>query len=208
MLGQMVADVEILHVKIYTNNTYDLNMYHSPLSPTCETSVIILDGGFPIGGSYSGPGVTDSLFDPSMAGIGTHTITYSFSDGNNCSDSIQTTIDVLQRNPDPINILASNYEICNGNSSVLSIDTNNILINGSEWIWYEGACATGTIIDTIENLDTLWISQINNTYSSVNNITVSPSTTTNYYVRAEGGQCPPSNCIGLTIDVYTLRNSC
>ena len=186
-------------------NTYDLNMYHSPLSPTCETSVIILDGGFPVGGTYSGPGVTDSLFDPSIAGIGSHTITYSYSDGNSCSDSIHTTIDVLQQNPDPINILASSYEICNGNSSVLSIDTNNVLINGSEWIWYEGACATGVIIDTTENLDTLWVSQIDTTYSSVNNITVSPSTTTNYYVRAEGGQCPPSNCIGLTIDVYTLE---
>ena len=42
------------------------------------------------------------------------------------------------------------------------------------------------------------------TTSSINGITVSPSTTTNYYVRAEGGMCPPSNCIGVTVDVYTL----
>ena len=34
---------------------------------------------------------------------------------------------------------------------------------------------------------------------------MSPSTTSNYYVRAEGGLCPASNCIGVTIDVYTLE---
>ena len=186
-------------------NTYDLNMYHSPLDPTCESSTIVLEGGFPLGGTYSGIGITDSLFDPAVAGIGTHTITYSFSDGNNCTDSIQTTIDVLQHNPDPIIISASSYEICNGNSTTLSLDTNSILISGSNWVWYKEACSTGTIIDTTENLDTLWVSQIDTTYSSVNYTQVSPNTTTNYYVRSEGGQCPPSNCIGLTIDVYTLE---
>ena len=186
-------------------NTYDLNMYHSPLDPTCESSTIVLEGGFPLGGTYSGIGITDSLFDPAVAGIGTHTITYSFSDGNNCTDSIQTTIDVLQHNPDPIVISASSYEICNGNSTTLSLDTNSILISGSNWVWYKEACSTGTIIDTTENLDTLWVSQIDTTYSSVNYTQVSPNTTTNYYVRSEGGQCPPSNCIGLTIDVYTLE---
>ena len=186
-------------------NTYDLNMYHSPLDPTCESSTIVLEGGFPLGGTYSGVGITDSLFDPAIAGIGTHTITYSFSDGNNCTDSIQTTIDVLQHNPDPMIISASSYEICNGNSTTLSLDTNSILISGSKWVWYKEACSTGTVIDSTENLDTLWVNQIDTTYSSINYTQVSPNTTTNYYVRSEGGQCPPSNCIGLTVDVYTLE---
>ena len=188
-------------------NTYDLNMYHSPLDPTCENSSIVLEGGFPLGGTYSGVGITDSLFDPTISGIGTHLITYTYSDGNNCVDSIQTTIDVLESNPDPILITASNYEICNGNSTTLSLDTNSTLISGSKWVWYKEACSTGTIIDTTENLDTLWVSQIDGTYKSLNYTQVSPSTTTNYYVRSEGGQCPPSNCIGLTVDVYTLETT-
>ena len=186
-------------------NTYDLNMYHSPIDPTCESSPIILEGGFPIGGTYSGVGITDSLFEPNIAGIGTHIITYTFSDGNNCTDAIQTTIDVLQHNPDPLLITASSNEICNGNSTKISIDTNSVLISGSKWVWYKDACETGTIIDTTENQDTLWVNQTNNIYSSVNYIQVSPNTTANYYVRSEGGECPPSNCIGLTIDVYTLE---
>ena len=171
-------------------NTYDLGVYHSPLDSTCSSSPIVMTGGYPVGGSYSGTGVTDSLFDPSVAGIGTHTITYTYNDGNNCVDSAQVDITVLQNNPDPNVLTASYYEICNGNSTNISLDTSSSLSPGSVWVWYEDACGTGDVIDT--------------TYNSANGITVSPSTTTNYYVRAEGGMCPPSNCIGVTVDVYTL----
>ena len=171
-------------------NTYDLGVYHSPLDSTCSSSPVIMTGGYPVGGSYSGTGVSDSLFDPSIAGVGTHTITYTYNDGNNCVDSAQVDITVLQNNPDPNVLTASYYEICNGNSTTISLDTSSSLSPGSVWVWYEDACGTGDVIDT--------------TYNSTNGITVSPSTTTNYYVRAEGGMCPPSNCIGVTVDVYTL----
>ena len=171
-------------------NTYDLGVYHSPLDSTCSSSPVIMTGGYPVGGSYSGTGISDSLFDPSIAGVGTHTITYTYNDGNNCVDSAQVDITVLQNNPDPNVLTASYYEICNGNSTNISLDTSSSLSPGSVWVWYEDACGTGDVIDT--------------TYNSVNGITVSPSTTTNYYVRAEGGMCPPSNCIGVTVDVYTL----
>ncbi|MBL7933639.1 MAG: PQQ-dependent sugar dehydrogenase [Bacteroidia bacterium] len=35
--------------------------------------------GYPAGGSFSGPGITGNVFDPAIAGAGTHTITYTFS---------------------------------------------------------------------------------------------------------------------------------
>jgi len=40
--------------------------------------------GNPAGGVFIGPGVTGSTFDPAGAGLGTHSITYSYLDGNNC----------------------------------------------------------------------------------------------------------------------------
>ncbi|MGZ3862135.1 MAG: DUF4082 domain-containing protein [Bacteroidia bacterium] len=43
--------------------------------------------GSPAGGTYSGPGVTGTQFDPSAAGVGTHTITYSYTDINLCSNT-------------------------------------------------------------------------------------------------------------------------
>lgn len=51
--------------------------------------------GTPPGGTFSGPGITDSIFDPALAGVGTHVIYYSFTDTNGCSgvDSMTTMLD-------------------------------------------------------------------------------------------------------------------
>ncbi|WP_415374175.1 T9SS type A sorting domain-containing protein [Patiriisocius sp. Uisw_017] len=60
-----------------------------------------LTGGSPTGGVYSGPGVTDAgnginySFDPAAAGAGTHTITYSFTDGNSCTGSANDNVVVF-----------------------------------------------------------------------------------------------------------------
>lgn len=49
--------------------------------------------GTPAGGTFSGPGMSGSIFDPAVAGAGTHSITYYFADGFGCDDSqIQTVI--------------------------------------------------------------------------------------------------------------------
>lgn len=51
-----------------------------------------LTGGEPEGGDYSGPGVVDNMFDPSAAGIGTHTITYTYEDENGCENYAEQDI--------------------------------------------------------------------------------------------------------------------
>ncbi|MBK9274062.1 MAG: T9SS type A sorting domain-containing protein [Flavobacteriales bacterium] len=53
-----------------------------------------LSGATPLGGTYTGPGVSGGSFDPTAAGAGTHTITYSYTDGNSCTNSCTFTIDV------------------------------------------------------------------------------------------------------------------
>jgi hypothetical protein len=59
---------------------------------------ITLNEGTPPGGTYAGPGVIGNSFNPAAAGIGEHTITYSYSDGN-CTGFAQDVIavDVCQR---------------------------------------------------------------------------------------------------------------
>jgi hypothetical protein len=59
-------------------------------------AVITLSGGAPSGGSYSGTGVSDGVFTPATAGAGTHTVTYSFTDGNWCVAS--TTDEIVVDN--------------------------------------------------------------------------------------------------------------
>ncbi len=49
----------------------------------------------PIGGTFSGPGVSGSAFSPSVAGLGTHLIVYSFTEAStSCSNSAIHTITV------------------------------------------------------------------------------------------------------------------
>jgi hypothetical protein len=53
-----------------------------------------LTGGAPTGGTYNGTGVSTGMFDPSIAGTGLKTLTYTYTDGNGCSNSQNSTISV------------------------------------------------------------------------------------------------------------------
>ena len=65
------------------------------LAAQCVTSTTFaLTGGAPAGGTYSGPGVTGTNFDASVAGAGTHTLTYTYSDINGCTNTASNTITV------------------------------------------------------------------------------------------------------------------
>ena len=50
--------------------------------------------GTPAGGVFLGPGVSGSTFDPAAAGVGTHTITYTYVDGNDCINTAGQCTDV------------------------------------------------------------------------------------------------------------------
>ena len=84
-----------------------------------------LGGGTPFGGVYSGPGVTDDgngatySFDPAVAGVGVHTITYEVQAGT-CSvaSSASDTIEVLAVPNGPTTTGAA--DICVGDSVTVS----------------------------------------------------------------------------------------
>jgi hypothetical protein len=69
-----------------------------------------LTGGMPAGGIYSGSGITNGWFDPSIAGLGTHTITYTYIDTNNCENFATETILVdpctgIEDNPNQTDVM-------------------------------------------------------------------------------------------------------
>lgn len=69
------------------------NVSLSSVGPFCSGGgAITLTNGSPSGGNYSGPGVTGSQFDPGVAGVGTHTLKYSFTNSSGCSDSATTSV--------------------------------------------------------------------------------------------------------------------
>jgi uncharacterized protein (TIGR02145 family) len=59
---------------------------------TTNAKPIRLKGGIPLGGIYSGLGVSNGYFYPSLAGTGTKTITYSYTNFALCSASAQSLI--------------------------------------------------------------------------------------------------------------------
>lgn len=77
-----------------TDNGTDLIIHDLPTvllsvyPNVCDyTPVFVLTGGLPAGGTYSGTGVGSGSFDPGFAGLGSHTVTYSYTDMNGCQNS-------------------------------------------------------------------------------------------------------------------------
>ncbi|MCC6600710.1 MAG: choice-of-anchor J domain-containing protein [Crocinitomicaceae bacterium] len=71
----------------------------SAFEDMCLTDpVIVLSGGSPSGGTYSGTAVTGGNFTPANAGTGTHTITYTYTNNESCTASAtqSLTVEVCQ----------------------------------------------------------------------------------------------------------------
>jgi hypothetical protein len=71
------------------------NVTFAPISDVCiNTPIFALTGGLPVGGTYTGTGVSANQFDANVSGYGTFTIDYTFEDVNGCSGSNQQPITV------------------------------------------------------------------------------------------------------------------
>lgn len=64
-------------------------------TPVCSNTTVQLSGGSPAGGTYSGTGVSGNQFNASVAGPGTHPITYTYGFGNGCQRSATQNIQVI-----------------------------------------------------------------------------------------------------------------
>ena len=88
-----------------------------PIDSICvSASPVLLSGGTPSGGTYSGPGVSANSFDPGVAGSGSHLITYSWADTNSCVGSTQASVFVI---PPPVVSHSSLPDICANADSIL-----------------------------------------------------------------------------------------
>jgi len=71
---------------------------------TTDAKPIVLKGGIPLGGSYSGAGVNAGIFYPGIAGPGGHTLFYSYINAFGCTDMASLTIPVIT----PIALICGN----------------------------------------------------------------------------------------------------
>jgi PKD repeat protein len=115
------------------------------VNPVCTGAPAFeLTGGFPVGGTYSGNGVTGTTFDPAVAGTGSAIITYSVSDGiTGCQNSAST---IMVVNPLPAVNLGLDQDIC----ANLSINLDATVANGQSYLWSPGGETTASIhVDTL-----------------------------------------------------------
>ncbi len=75
--------------------TQQVNVLEAPdvilaaFSAVCVyTSAFTLSGGQPSGGTYSGVGITNNIFNPQTAGLGNHQIGYSYVNPDGCGDTV------------------------------------------------------------------------------------------------------------------------
>ncbi|NHN27770.1 T9SS type A sorting domain-containing protein, partial [Flavobacterium jejuense] len=93
-----------------------------------------LGGGMPSGGVYSGAGVTDDgnglsySFDPVTAGVGVHTITYTFTNANGCTNSASDDVEVTETSAPIIDVITVN--ITGECFDIGGVYANNGILNG------------------------------------------------------------------------------
>jgi hypothetical protein len=112
------SNTAIQQVQVYAQPTVTL----TGLANTyCSNANSVTFTGTPSGGSFSGPGVSGNTFIPSLAGAGTHTITYAYSDGNGCSNTANQTV-VVNAAPAPV---------LSGLATAYCINANPVTLNGT-----------------------------------------------------------------------------
>lgn len=107
-----------------------------------QTAGPVILTGNPAGGTFSGPGITGNSFIPSMAGPGgPYTITYNFTDSNNCfASSSQTTIVTpctLPAQPGAISVVNGTSKVCPGDIRTYRVNK----VTGITYTWIPPAGA-------------------------------------------------------------------
>ncbi len=121
-----------------------------------------LTGGSPLGGTYSGSGVSGGVFDPALANSGVNTITYAYTDVNGCSNTCTFDITVFTA---PVAIAGSYGPDCLDGADIALIG----MPAGGTWT---GSGVTGDFFDPSYGTQTLTY-----TYTDMNGCTDTDQTT-------------------------------
>lgn len=95
--------------------------------------------GLPAGGTFSGPGVSGSSFNPASLSPGVYVVAYTATDGQNCTTTgylnVQIRTSPVVNNNNPV-------YVCNGNSTTLTAS------GGASFVWFTNATLTNSIAST------------------------------------------------------------
>lgn len=155
------------------NDNEEICFEVSPVNISAYTNIS------PTGGTWTGTGVSGNLFNPSIAGVGIHDLTYIQGTG-----SCQTTSNVsIVVNPQPI----------------ISVNDEVICLNDTTLLFASGAGVSGSYT---------WTPSTNLSCSSCSNPLAFPSTTSNYTVTGtnEFG-CSNTDISTVTVNALPIANA-
>lgn len=99
-------------------------------STYCRYDAPVTIIGNPAGGTFTGPGMSGSQFNPATANVGANVITYTYSDGNGCFASTQFTITVQAA---PTLSIAANDDSACANQTVVISPTYSLNVTNIQW---------------------------------------------------------------------------
>ncbi|GEM_PF-3973376 len=144
-IGTLSEDFAITTVLLVVECPVDMEV-------TTEDPAFPLTGGTPQGGIYSGTGVSNGIFDPAAAGIGEHSITYTYEDAYGCTDSCPFVITVTANEGSP------GDANCDGAVNVLDIITITnyiMLLDPSPFCFDEADTNDDLIINVLDIIGTV-----------------------------------------------------
>lgn len=136
-------------VEITVSPTPNAQIAAQPSGPFCEDGVIETFTGSPAGGTWSGNGITDQnagTWDPSLAGTGTHTISYSVP-GGQCP-AVGTRDIVVNATP---NVVFN--AVPTSGCSPLNVRFYNGTLNTNSVIWDFGDGQTNNAASSVDSVD-------------------------------------------------------
>ncbi len=186
--GTCISDRTPVTVSVTAGSTVPGSVSSSAASVcTGGTSTLTLSGGSLATGDswqwYSGScgGTAAGTGNSIVVSPGSTTVYYARAEGS-CGNSacVSTTVNVNSVSSAPTGISAASTTLCAGANATLTVSGGS-LGAGAAWQWFSGSC-TGTAAGT------------------GNSITVSPASTTTYFVKAVGS-CNTTTCSSVTLNV-------
>jgi hypothetical protein len=154
------------------------------ISPICLGQSITLTGGSPSGGTYSGVGVNGNIFNSTTAGVGSHTITYSYTNNSGCTNTI-TQVIVVNANP-----IVGSFIPTSGSVGTI------VTINGSGFSNASNVLFNGVAATSI-------------TFINSNQIQATvPSSAASGFITVQNGSCTNVSSSVFTVIINTVAANC
>ncbi|RLD32896.1 MAG: hypothetical protein DRI73_06350, partial [Bacteroidetes bacterium] len=165
---------------------------YKPLPDVClDDAPFVLNQARPVGGNYSGTGVSGGTFNPRIAGPGNHTITYNYTDGNGCSAS-GVEIQTVHSLPTPS--ITGNTDLC-PNTLGETYSTTDVASHSYNWV-LTGAGSSIVGGQGTNELEVNWGPTSGTlTLTEINDATSCDSTTAVFNVNVSDLTNPTISCV-------------